>query len=377
MKVSIIVPIYKGSSYIDSILEQINRCAIAAKQVQLELILYNDYPEENISIESGEFAFDVCVVNSEHNRGIHGARVEALKYSTGEYVVFLDQDDKIAPTYIQRQLQSIGQADAVVCRAIHDGRLFYTDSHRFEEVVSKDFMFKKWDPIVSPGQVLIKKASIPEMWKTNIMKVNGADDYFLWLLMTGMGKQFALNQEVLFEHVVEGNNTSANTNQMMDSEQEMIQILLKSRILSEEDEADLRAISQSLRRVHVAQLDNYRMAYYVMNLWFDLSLEGKKPSLFLEKNNIKKIAIYGAGDVGKSIFKLLKESQIEVVFYIDRNAKYIQDEVPVYTLESAPIYVDAIVVSLFREVEYIEQQLQEKFLCPIYSISELLDRVNM
>ena len=35
--------------------------------------------------------------------------------------------------------------------------------------------------IISPGQCLIKKKAIPEFWKTNLVRVNGADDYYLWL----------------------------------------------------------------------------------------------------------------------------------------------------------------------------------------------------
>lgn len=359
-----------------SILSQIEKCAAAAPLIRMELILFNDYPEEVLEVSAAEFDFAVCVINNTQNRGIHGARVEALKYSRGEYVVFFDQDDRLEPLYVYSQMQSIGSADAVVCRAIHDKRLLYTDSHKFEDVISKHFMFNSRNPIVSPGQVVIRKEAIPEMWKENILHTNGADDYFLWLLMAGTGKGFALNQEVLFEHIVDGGNTSLNTNQMMDSEQEMVEILLKSHIFSQEDEAALTKIAQSLRRMHIAQLDNYKMAYGIMNTWLRTVQSGKSPTELLERQNIKKIAIYGAGDVGKCLYMLLSNTKIAVPFYIDQNAAYIQAEVPVYTLDESPLEVDAIIISVFSAGAAIEELIKRRYQIPVYQISVFLDMEN-
>ena len=55
----------------------------------------------------------------------------------------------------------------------------------------------------------------------------------MWLCMMAEGKKFALNQEVLFEHVITGFNVSENTNQMMDSEEEMLCILEKEQMFPE------------------------------------------------------------------------------------------------------------------------------------------------
>ena len=250
MKVSIIVPLYKGKKYIQSILDEISMCAREAECVDIELVLFNDFPDEYIEVDRSRYEFEINIINCSQNNGIHGARVKGLKHCSGEYVLFLDQDDKIKPSYIASQLKCIGSADAVVCRAIHNKKLHYTDSHIFEEVITKRFMFEKWNPIVSPGQVIIRKNAIPQVWVENILCVNGADDYFLWLAMMKDDKKFVLNQEILFEHVVNGKNVSGNTNQMMDSEQEMIKVMLDNYVLSEYERTSLNKLLESLRNIH-------------------------------------------------------------------------------------------------------------------------------
>ena len=196
MTVSIIVPMFRGKKYLESILNQAALCAEAVAETDVELILYNDSPEEEICVKEAEYPFRVKCFHSESNSGIHGARVHGLEQAAGEYVVFLDQDDRIAPSYLKKQLECIGASDAVVCRAIHNNRLFYTNTHVFEKVITKDFMVRNRNPIISPGQVLLRKDAIPTLWKKCILQNNGADDYFLWLLMASEERTFSLNQEL-------------------------------------------------------------------------------------------------------------------------------------------------------------------------------------
>lgn len=368
-KVSVIVPLYHGKKYLDHILDQVEQCTRNAGHIAVELILYNDCPEEKIYVHGGNYSCHIEVFNPGRNCGIHGARVQGLDKATGNYVLFLDQDDRIDPAYFRKQLDCIGGSDAVVCRAIHNNRFHYTNTHVFEEVISKDFMLKKWCPIVSPGQVLIKKTSIPEIWKKNIIKNNGADDYFLWLLMAGEGKIFALNQEVLFEHVVSGGNTSENTNEMMDSECEMIEILKDNHVFKGEEEEWLNRLPESLRKIHVKQLDNYKRAFHFFQRWARKVSEGVSPVGFFEKREIKKIAVYGAGDLGKGLEMLLRNTGIEVNFFIDQNAEYIISELPVYRKEKIGNAIDAVVVTI--KSENIMEELKKTVKCPVFDIDEI------
>lgn len=363
MRISIIVPMYYGQKYVKQMINQVEQCAKEADGIDVELILYNDCPEEEIKVMLCEHIQNIKCINADQNLGIQGARVQGLKYATGEYVLFLDQDDIIKPQYIKSQMNMIGNADAVVCRVIHNKRLHYTDSFRFEEVVTKEFMLHKWNSIVSPGQVIIKKSAIPEAWKTKILKTNGADDYMLWLLMMLEGKAFSLNDDILFEHIVSGDNFSENTNKMMDSEDEMISIL-KSCTLCEEAIWD--SLKDSLRRIHVKDLDTGKYSFNVLK-----KIVCKRDRWLPVE--VKNVAIYGAGELGISLSAICKRNGIAVRCLIDRNAEFILSDIPVYKLEDIPNDVDTIIVSLKdrRIKEEIEKQNHG---IKVYMIEDLIKK---
>lgn len=106
----------------------------------MELVLYNDFQAEKINICETGYSYKIKVFNSAVNHGIHAARVYGLEKAEGEYIPFLDQDDKIVPAYLERQLNGIGYAVAVVCRAIYNNRFHYTNAYVFENVILKEFI---------------------------------------------------------------------------------------------------------------------------------------------------------------------------------------------------------------------------------------------
>lgn len=372
MKITVIVPLYHGKKYINNIVEQINKNAGNVEK-EIELILYNDSPEEEIHTEEiPQNTYKVQLVQPGYNSGIHGARVNALGYASGEYVIFLDQDDRIADDYLAKQLNEIeGQkADVVICRAVENNKMYYTKTMVFEEVITKEFALNNFNAIISPGQAVIRKEAIPSIWKNNILKNNGADDYFLWLAMWAQNKKFALNQDILFEHVMTGRNTSDNVNQMMDSEAEMVHILLENRVFSGKDEKALLKLVEHLRRQHVAMLEKYQRALAFSREW-DLCVCKKiSPTSFFEKRNIKNIGIYGAGIYGRNIEIVLKTSGlINVVCYIDKNAEYIHEEIPAYDMYNVPGKLDAVLLTLKDSL--LKKELQEQLHCPIYYPEEI------
>lgn len=368
--VDIIVPVYHGKRYIDALKRQTEECRkYVGREAGIRLFLVNDAPDDPLDEGCSFGDAAITVLNTDKNRGIQGTRVRGLENSHGEYVLFLDQDDKIAPAYVQSQLQQIGEADAVVCRAIHGERLHYTNTHLFEKVISKEFMLKRGCPVVSPGQVLIKREAIPRIWKENIMEHNGADDYFLWLLMAAEGRTFALNQEVLFEHVVNGSNTSGNTNEMMDSELEMIRLLKRNHVFCGEEEAWLDALPESLRRIHVRELDNYKRAFAFWQCWNRrVKEEGALPDFFA-RNHIKTLAIYGAGDFGRSIRFLLRGTGVEVCCYIDQNAEYIRSDIPAYRKETMRGNVDAVIMTIRDRA--LKEDVAALAGCPVFDAEEI------
>ena len=98
-KVTVITPCYNSERYLGECLESLEMQTIGMEQ--LELILVNDastdHTWEMILEFENKYPDSVIAINLPENRRQGGARNEALKYATGEYIAFLDSDDTALP----------------------------------------------------------------------------------------------------------------------------------------------------------------------------------------------------------------------------------------------------------------------------------------
>lgn len=360
LSISVIVPIYYGEKYMPDIICQIENCSVyLEKEDYIEVLFVNDAPDAPISANVKSNLINIRIINSIHHTGIHGARVRGLKQSQGDYVLFLDQDDKIVQEYFQSQMQKLGNSDVVVCKALDGGKEFYIDDAYFLNIPYKQFALKEWNLIVSPGQVLIKKKSIPNMWIENILKNNYADDWFLWICMYASGCKFSLNEQILYEHILHDSNASDDTMGMLYSEQEMLGIIYRKKILSYYDFGLLLEGFYKKNYTRTQELYLEKIKLDCLDKWIKLREYNVDPSDYLLQLGIQRIAIYGCGLLGDYIYNELK-TNIKINYFIDRKARYIQREIPVYTLEDILPETDAVIITLVGETKEIEYKLKER-----------------
>ena len=387
-EISIIVPIYHGKKYIENMIRQIAACALESKgDYTLELLFVNDDPGECIGSLSMytqaclpdlfSAGMEIRTIETEQNRGIHGARVRGLEHCTGDYVLFLDQDDCIKPEYFSSQLTHLGEADAVVCKLLHEGKQFYDTRMPFEQVITRDFMISVKNPIISPGQVLIRRDKIPEIWKAAELKNNGADDWFLWICMSAERRHFALNQDVLFIHVVEGCNESFHAGHMIDSERELYQAVSDHGILQGNELGALYQAVQKAADDHMKVLYKFQKMFFVYNAWMSLYEQGIYIEDYLWKQNIRSIAIYGFSYIGHRMHYVLKKSSICVECFIDMNADFLEGEIAIYRPDMQLPAVDMIIICLVDGIESITGSLSAVSQARICSITELLEEMKV
>ena len=101
-KVSIIIPIYNTSKYLKKCLDSV----INQTYKNLEIILVDDGSTDS----SGKIADDYAkkdkriIVITQKNQGQSTARNNGLRIATGEYISFIDSDDTIDKTFIEKLL---------------------------------------------------------------------------------------------------------------------------------------------------------------------------------------------------------------------------------------------------------------------------------
>lgn len=368
--VDVIVPIYKGQHYIDGIISQLEAClARMRRDFRVGLILVNDDPEDVFQRDYVSETIDVVVAETDQNRGIHGARVRGLSYCTGDYVVFLDQDDRLSENYFQSQLDALGSADAVICKALNGIREFYDCDRRFEEAVSIHHMFSVGNGILSPGQVLMRRKAVSRFWMENILRHNGADDWMLWLCMMYEGSRFACNGDLLYEHVLGDNNCSQSIFGMYQSEREMYRVLQDQNYFDTGYFVQLRQAMQRGMEIRLKEQDRLKTIVGVYDAWLAAGYSSVVNAL--KHAGFHKVAIYGMGKIGLRLYQEIRGG-VEVKCFIDRNAAYIKNDMPVYTLEQDIPPVDFVIITLTDREKRILNEVSSKLQVPAKNIQDLI-----
>lgn len=99
MKISIIIPIYNGAKYLENTISSL----LEQPYKDIELILVNDGSTDNSRAicEIYRNLDDRVILINQDNRGISAARNAGLEVASGEYISFIDQDDRISEDIYQ------------------------------------------------------------------------------------------------------------------------------------------------------------------------------------------------------------------------------------------------------------------------------------
>lgn len=115
MVVSVIIPVYNIEKYINRCVESI----INQQYTDYELILVDDGSTDKSGIICDEISKNnqrIRVIHKE-NGGVSSARNEGLRVAQGEYIVFVDGDDFVTNSMLERLVDSItmAHADISIC----------------------------------------------------------------------------------------------------------------------------------------------------------------------------------------------------------------------------------------------------------------------
>lgn len=155
-KISIIIPIYKVEEYIEdclnSVLEQIPNC--------VEIICVNDGTPDNSAIiaknivsKCHEKVQKQFVFINQENSGLSEARNKGIAFASGEYIGFLDSDDKLQPEYFKILLKALSNNSYDVIDfnlMTSEGKLIQTRSESFDSI----FTMFNW---FCPARIFNKK----------------------------------------------------------------------------------------------------------------------------------------------------------------------------------------------------------------------------
>lgn len=116
MKVSIIIPVYNSEQYLTECLDSV----VSQTYDNINLTLIDDGSSDASGKICDGFASSdprIRVIHTE-NKGVSEARNTGISESNGDYVCFIDSDDRVAPDYIEYLLNLLEEnnADISVCQ---------------------------------------------------------------------------------------------------------------------------------------------------------------------------------------------------------------------------------------------------------------------
>lgn len=143
MKLSVIIPVYNAENIIEDCLNSV----MAALPESSEIIVVDDGSTDDSALVARAFKRDekaadvdalendvIRVVTTPH-LGVANARNEGLKAAKGEYISFVDVDDRVKPEIFHTMLYHIGEEVDLVC--VHQEKE-YENGTKFNAITGQD-----------------------------------------------------------------------------------------------------------------------------------------------------------------------------------------------------------------------------------------------
>ena len=246
MDISVIVPFYKGNAYMQQLLGVLRENAKHAPDLQIELLLVNDSPGCPVEYDSAWVqGFDLRILENPENVGIQQTRVNGLRQAKGTCIQFLDQDDTLEPEALASQYSLLGNNDLILSNGYNENKGAHVPMYLTEKqqrlAASPRFYYTVSNQIASPGQTLIRKASIPQQWCESCIGRNGSDDLLLWLMLFHRKAHWQINPRCLYTHKDTGHTLSDDIGKMVESSGEVLQVLQRFSMITPRQSRQFRS----------------------------------------------------------------------------------------------------------------------------------------
>ena len=157
MKVSVIVPIYNVEKYLRKCLDSLVNQTLK----DYEVILVNDGSPDSSQDIIDEYVVKYPCIKAykKENGGMSSARNLGLNYATGEYIAFVDSDDYVEETFLEKMYSKAKSTDSDV--VICDYYALNEDEKRYMKCHMNYSPDEKIEYLLSPPMVwskLIKKS---------------------------------------------------------------------------------------------------------------------------------------------------------------------------------------------------------------------------
>ncbi|WP_180060328.1 glycosyltransferase family 2 protein [Acinetobacter sp. YH12135] len=207
---SIIMPAYNAEKFISDAIKSV----LSQTYKNFELIIIDDCSlDQTVKVVQNFIAQDkrVNLLKKQKNQGVAEARNTGLNYAKGDFVAFLDSDDKWVEDKLEKQLAVLKERNDV---DVVYGSYYRFNSDGVENVVKIPNLLDKKDLLkgnpIGNLTAIYNFKKYPEIRQKNI----GHEDYLFWLEIFNSSpdvKGIGIQEPIAYYRVAEnGKNLSGN-----------------------------------------------------------------------------------------------------------------------------------------------------------------------
>lgn len=220
-KVSVIVPIYNAEKHLSDTID----CIINQTYDNIEIILINDgskdKSKEIIDKYKKKYSNKVIAVHQE-NQGVSITRNNGLKYVTGYYVTYMDNDDLINKNYIEEYVKANDNDYDIIIggyiRKTYQGKTLFTRKLK-NDVISPYIQLACWGKLYKYS--FIKENNI------KFLDTKIADDFYFNILAYKKTSKIKIIDNVGYQWMYNDQSLSNNENKKLQYVDELIKTLDK------------------------------------------------------------------------------------------------------------------------------------------------------
>ncbi len=120
------------------------------------------------------------------------------------------------------------------------------------------------------------------------------------------------------------------------------------------------------------QRDNFKEKLNILNYWFMKYQQGHTVEKYLVNRGFDRIAIYGFGELGQRLYQELLNSEVKVVYGIDRKVVSKDADFKIAASPDISQEISAVIVTVINDYSGIASELKKVLECPILPLEDVI-----
>jgi glycosyltransferase involved in cell wall biosynthesis len=203
-KVAVIIPCYNQGHFLSEALANLKSSVDGI----YEVIIVNDGSTDQITLNVlSELEKQGIKIINQENRGLSGARNTGINATKAEFIILLDADNKIRPSFITQSIDHFEKNSGIA--VVYGDGMYFGDENGIRKQgpfnLQKQMLVNYIDACAA-----VRKSVLVELGGYDEQMKSGWEDWELWLRIGFKGYQFVYIPEVFFDYRIRNNSMAKN-----------------------------------------------------------------------------------------------------------------------------------------------------------------------